>query len=408
MSSETIPRLRLDLDLVPSPDPEQPGYLIRDPKQYTDVILVLPPLLAAGLELFDGEHTVVDLQSHWARLTGQIVDSDVARSMIATLREHGFLQTEELQARVERRHREFAEAPVRAPAHAGSGYPEDEAELRSYLDESMQAASPGSDDGPSGVGLGLAAPHVSPHGGWDSYTAAYRDLDPAVGERTVILLGTSHYGEPDRFGLTRKPFGTPYGDVPTDGNLVDELQRAAGDAVVMEDYCHAIEHSIEFQVLFLRHRLGPRLRIVPILCGAFLGVIAEGKAPESAPRVARFLAALQEFAARHRDELFWVLGVDLSHIGARYGDPEPVVAERERMLEVRARDLARLDSLCRGETDAFLEQVLPNRDDLRWCGLSPLYTFARALPDARGSVRRYQQWNIDPESVVSFAAVDFH
>jgi hypothetical protein len=44
---------------------------------------------------------------------------------------------------------------------------------------------------------------------------------------------------------------------------------------------------------------------------------------------------------------------------------------------------------------------------LKWCGFSPLYTFLRAVPEARGEVLRYQQWNIDDESVVSFAALEF-
>jgi len=29
------------------------------------------------------------------------------------------------------------------------------------------------------------------------------------------------------------------------------------------------------------------------------------------------------------------------------------------------------------------------------------------VPKVRGSLRRYQQWNIDPHSVVSFAALEF-
>jgi hypothetical protein len=30
------------------------------------------------------------------------------------------------------------------------------------------------------------------------------------------------------------------------------------------------------------------------------------------------------------------------------------------------------------------------------------------VPAARGRLLRYEQWNIDPESVVSFAAMEFH
>jgi hypothetical protein len=30
------------------------------------------------------------------------------------------------------------------------------------------------------------------------------------------------------------------------------------------------------------------------------------------------------------------------------------------------------------------------------------------MPDIRGSLLHYQQWNIDPHSVVSFAGMGFH
>ena len=82
-----------------------------------------------------------------------------------------------------------------------------------------------------------------------------------------MVLGTSHYGQPDKFGLTRKPFETPFGRTRIDQALVDELE--AQPAALMEDYCHAVEHSIEFQVLFLQAIYGPDVRILPVLCGSF-------------------------------------------------------------------------------------------------------------------------------------------
>jgi len=36
-----------------------------------------------------------------------------------------------------------------------------------------------------------------------------------------------------------------------------------------------------------------------------------------------------------------------------------------------------------------------------------MYTFLKVVPQARGTLRRYQQWNIDEGSVVSFAAIGF-
>ena len=31
----------------------------------------------------------------------------------------------------------------------------------------------------------------------------------------------------------------------------------------MEDYCHAVEHSIEFQVMFLQSIFGPDIKVLP-------------------------------------------------------------------------------------------------------------------------------------------------
>ncbi|MBN8638315.1 MAG: hypothetical protein J0M07_23590 [Anaerolineae bacterium] len=56
---------------------------------------------------------------------------------------------------------------------------------------------------------------------------------------------------------------------------------------------------------------------------------------------------------------------------------------------------------------AFWAQVQENQDVLKWCGSSPMYTFLKAVPDARGQLLRYQQWNIDEQSVVSFAGMRF-
>ena len=109
-----------------------------------------------------------------------------------------------------------------------------------------------------------------------------------------MILGTSHYGAPDRFGLTRKQFATPFGEARYRYQLVNELENAAPAAVRMEDYCHAVEHSIEFQVVFLQHLYGPEVKILPILCGPFVKSIYEGGLPEDNADVARFFRRARE------------------------------------------------------------------------------------------------------------------
>jgi MEMO1 family protein len=402
--SQALPRLRLSLDFTPSPDPEQPGLLIRDPYQFSDAMLLIPPPLVPCLACFDGEQTELDLRSNLVRATGEIQVGELEKHLVETLSAAGFLEDNAFEAIRSRRVHEFAESPRREASHAGSAYPDQADEARSQLSGYMAAKPVYTEDSL----LGIAAPHVSPFGGADSYRDAYAALTPQYRDRTFVVLGTSHYGEPDCFGLTRKPFVTPFGEAITGTDLVDELACKAPAAVRMEDYCHAVEHSIEFQVLFLQHIYGPKVRVLPILCGPFARSIYRGGKPEDNEHVQRFLDCLGELASREANRLFWVLGIDMAHMGRRYGDELTARADAGEMVTVAERDSRRIERVNAGDGDGFWGLVQENHDDLKWCGSSPLYTFLKVVPRAEGKLRRYQQWNIDEHSVVSFAALTFH
>jgi AmmeMemoRadiSam system protein B len=394
----------MSLDFVPSSDPQHPGLLIRDPYRFSDSMLLIPPQLVSCLACFDGEQTALDLRAALVRITGEIQVSQIEKHLYDTLSEAGFLEDEKFEQLRATRTTEFAAAPTREASHAGSAYPQDGEEARKTLSEFMQGAPPpGAEDSQ----IGIAAPHVSPFGGWESYRDAYSTLLPSYQDRTFVVLGTSHYGEPDHFGLTRKRFVTPFGEAITDGALVDELAAAAPGAVRMEDYCHAIEHSIEFQVLFLQYLYGPNIRVLPILCGSFARSIYQGGKPEDNQNVSRFFEALGNVSAREGNRLFWVLGVDMAHMGRRYGDQLHAQADQGQMLAVAERDRIRIERLNAADAGGFWSLVQENQDDLKWCGSAPLYTFLKTVPQARGTLRRYQQWNIDEHSVVSFAAITF-
>jgi AmmeMemoRadiSam system protein B len=295
---------------------------------------------------------------------------------------------------------------VREPAHAGSAYPAEPGELREILAEYMEEGAGETAAGADGL-FAIAAPHVSPVGGWQSYQAAYRLLRPEHRDRTFVILATSHYGEPEKFGLTRKRFRTPLGESETDTPLVDWLAERGGSAVEMEDYCHSFEHTVELQIVFLQHVLGPNVKVLPILCGAFAHSLYQGGKPEDHDGVKRFLDALGELRDRQGDHLFWVLGVDMAHMGARYQDDFEAVAGRGVMEDVGNRDEQRISRINAMDAAGFWDLVQPRHDDLKWCGSSPFYTFLKTAPEARGELLRYEQWNIDERSVVSFAGMAF-
>jgi AmmeMemoRadiSam system protein B len=401
--SKPLPRLRMNLDFMPSPVPDRPGLLIRDPFFYSEVTLIVPPVLVELLDMFDGEREESDLRSALFDITGDLRSGELGVHLTESLQNAGFLEDETYARMREERERAFAEAPARFAAHAGSAYPDEAQELRQVMDQYCEGAA--SVDGDL---IGIAAPHVSPEGGWQSYRAAYGGLKKEeYADRTFVILGTSHYGMPERFGMTRKVWETPWGAAQPAHELIDELASKCGDAVAMEDYCMAVEHSVEFQVVFLQHLFGPNIRVLPVLCGAYAKSIYQGGMPEDDENVKRFLGTLGEIGAREGNRLFWVLGVDMAHMGRRYGDAFQALADRAEMEEVAGRDQKRIDRINASDAKGYWDLVQEKRDDLKWCGSSPFYSFLRVMPQARGELKRYEQWNIDPQSVVSFAGMQF-
>jgi MEMO1 family protein len=395
----------MDLDFMPSPAPEHPGLFIRDPYRYSDAMLVIPPVLVRCLECFDGTQTELDLRGALTEATGDLDVGHLIGHLRDTLSSAGFLEDAAFAAMKEARQVEFAAATVREPSHAGSAYPADPEEMRSAMRQWMDGAPATAEC--DGDLFAIAAPHVSPQGGWQSYRSAYSCLGTEHKDRTFVILATSHYGEPETFGLTRKSFRTPLGDAVCDTALVDRLAANGGRGVSMEDYCHSFEHTVELQVIFLQHALGAGVKILPVLVGPFAHSLYRGGNPEDDDRVKAFFDALGELQAREGDRLFWILGVDMAHMGARYHDPFTATAGEGAMQDVKARDSRRIESIGAMDGAGFWEQVRENHDDLKWCGSAPFYTFLKTAPKSRGELLQYEQWNIDDSSVVSFAGMRF-
>ena len=388
---------------MPSPDPERPGLFIRDPYHYSDATLLVPPPLVPALEWFDGQSSTLDLRAELVRITGEIQVGEIEQHLFDALNEAGFLENDRYQELKSQRETEFAAETIRSANFAGSGYPATLPNLSALLQTEI-GASEGLPDT-----VAIAAPHASPDGGWPTYRAAYQALPPPdqAADITFVILGTSHYGAPERFGLTRKNFNTPFGDAQTNVALVTELAAAAAEGIALEDYCHAVEHSIEFQIVMLQHIYGPNVRILPILCGPFVKSVYQGGAPEDTPKVARFFDALGNIAAREGRRLFWVLGVDMAHMGRRYNDPLRATANLGEMLAIEQRDKERIAKIAASDLTGYWSLVQDRQDDLKWCGSAPFYTFMKVMPGVKGELLDYHQWQIDPQSVVSFGALRF-
>ncbi len=183
-------------------------------------------------------------------------------------------------------------AQVRRPAVAGRFYPAAPDRLADVVDRLLAAAvsaagEAGGKEPASTPGRGPRA-LVVPHAGY-RYSGAvaargYAELDPST--RRVAVLGPAHF-VPLRgvAACSARAWETPLGVVPVE----------VPPGVTVCDPAHASEHALEVQLPFLQRRVGPDLRILPLVVG-----------DATAAEVADALARLD-------DDVLVLVSTDLSH-----------------------------------------------------------------------------------------------
>ena len=416
--SEPVPRLRA-VEAFPVEHEGRSCVALRDPAGYTDAIVLLHGPLLVIVSLFDGGHTVADIQAAVMRRHGQLVERRQIEEIAEALDQQGFLDSPGFAGRRAVIDGAFLASPTRPATHAGGAYAGEPGELRAMLDGFFAPPDgPGPIDGgrtaaPVGRGQspapevrGVIAPHIDFHRGGAAYAWAYRELAERSRADLFVILGTCHAGMEHPFALTRKDYASPLGDVPVDRDFVDALAKRARQDCFGSELAHRVEHSIELQAVFLRHLYADRgdVSIVPVLASFAHEAMHRGQRPDDDARVPRFLEALAETIAASRRRVALIAGADLAHVGPRFGDPEPVGAPE--LARIEREDVAMLESVAAGDPQAFFESVASDGDRRRICGYSPIYALLRSLRGASGSVKRYGQWP-DPNGVVSFASVVF-
>jgi MEMO1 family protein len=413
------PRLRA-LEAFPIEQDGQRAVGLRDPAGFTDQVAVLPVPLLEVVSLFDGEHSLREIRDVVsARHAGTLSEADIA-AVAERLDEAGFLDSPRFAARRVRIEAAFAASPGRPAAHAGGAYADEPAVLRAQIDGFFRhPEGPGpavvsafdlrSPQGATSVGRplrGVLAPHIDFGRGGPTYAWAYREVLERSDADCFVILGTCHAGMRDPFAATLKPYETPLGPAAVDRDFLEALDRRYRESLLGSEGAHRIEHSIEFQAVMLRWALGDRrpFTVVPLLASFLHEAVWEGRAPEDDPRVPRFLEALAETIAAAGRRVCVIGGVDLAHVGPRFGDATPNTPAS--LAEVERDDRAMLDAVMAGDAAGFYASVARDGDARRICGLSPIYAFLRALPGAEGRLVRYSQWP-DPQGAVSFCAAAF-
>lgn len=407
--ADVIPALR-PVEAFPLEHEGQECIVLRDPGGYASSMVVLPRGLVEILALFDGANSIVDVQAALMRQHGDLITRQRIEELVEALDGHGFLDSPrfaELRRDVDDA---FLRSATRPASHAGGAYPDVAETLRQTFDRFFDPPEgPGAIDAGSaapGSVTGIIAPHIDFTRGGPAYAWGYRDVAERCDADLFIIFGTCHAGMADPFTLTQKDYETPLGAAPVDREVVEALATRAGQDCFASELAHRIEHSIEFQAVFLRYLFAGRrdITIVPVLTSFAHEALARGKRADDDPRVGRFLDAVADVVATSGRRVALVAGADLAHVGPRFGDPERVTPAG--LAEIGREDRAMLEAVTAGDAEDFFDAVARDGDRRRICGFSPIYALLRALGSSTGTLRRYGQWP-DPDAVVTFASVVF-
>jgi len=401
------PKLRR-VDIVPVPFNGRPHLLLRDPLGLTDQVLLVPVQVGTLLALLDGTRTLREIQVDLMRLTGELVMSDQIEGLLRQLDECFLLDNDRFREALRAAVEAFRKSPHRPPALAGSSYPSDANALREFLDQFFEP--PRGPGRPKGQRYdrplkAIVAPHIDFIRGGFTYAWAYKDLAEAPPPALFVILGIAHYPTQQLFVATTKDFLTPLGCARTEVVFVEALQRRCSFDLLADEYVHRTEHSVELQVVWLQHLFGD-VRIVPLLCAGFEHLVEPLASPMSLLPVREFVEALQATLDEWHEAVTIVASVDLSHIGLRFGDRQPITPMVLRWLE--GEDKAFLERVAEGDAEGMFAALYADRNRRRVDAYPALYVLLKALGAPKGKVRHYDQ-SVEGrnESVVTFGAVVF-
>ena len=400
------PKLR-QIDIRPHTQNGRQYYLLRDPLQLSDNMLLIPQPLAACLAFCDGNYSVKGMAHAFHAQYGFPLGAEMVEQLVEALDEACLLDNERSADALHDARQQFRAAPFRPLSVAGGSYPADaemlHATLERYRHQAANNDQPLASLTPTPT-FGLLSPHIDyPRGGvvyaqvWERAAQAVREAD------LVIIFGTDHYGS-EPFTLTRQNYATPYGVLPTATHIVDALAAVIGeDDAFAGELRHRGEHSLELVTVWLHHmRNRQPVEVVPILTGGFHRFYTNGGHPDQDAQIEAVLETLRRMSAGRK--VVVVASGDLAHVGVAFGQ-EPLT---EDVLEsVHIADQVLMQHMAAGDPAGFYHSIHAIRDANNVCGVAPIYLTMRLLGATEGTLTGYATCPADNDntSVVTIGGV---
>ena len=119
-----------------------------------------------------------------------------------------------------------------------------------------------------------------------------------------------------------------------------------------------------------------------------------------------FIEGMNKAVAKLGRKVAYVLSIDWSHIGIKFGDEEPAV---NMLSNVRQSDYAQIEALERVDWEAFHSMLHANLNETKIDGYACISAFFDLVNPASGKLFKYEQWHEEErDSAVTYASMGFY
>lgn len=356
------------------------GFYLRDPMGISEGLWVSEHALYL-ISLMDGTRSLLDIKADFLRATGYLLRDEEIKELLESLEENFLLEGPRFRERLNALKQELISKGVREPSHVGIVYPSEPEELRSFLKlEEKEETFPM---------LGIMAPHMDLRVAKRTYWEGYGRLRGE--KKLVLILGVSHYWHEMPFSVLPVDIATPFGTLKTRKDLINKLQELYTFDITHDLLAYRQEHSIEFASLYVG-MLYPRAEVLAMIVSygelEFLKSLAEN---------------LLRLVEKELDQTLVVSGIDLSHVGQKFGDV--------RSYDPSFRDIEYLELIKDLKVEEAFELLQKDKNRTRIDGQYTNVVFTHFLRQAGAKEGRLfdydKHYERETDSVVSYASVGF-
>lgn len=416
---------------VQGPEGQQAVFLgLADAKQISDrPPVVVSPAVKDLLPLFNGQQSLDDIVGK----IGRGLTREHLEPLVAQLDAAGLLEGPTFDGMLARMREQFDSSVVLPPGStaaladmlvmealgqeatdeqkAAEGPKRLADAMDKWIDKSLEdQEDPAFDSLPRAI----VAPHIDYPRGWINYGRVWGRMRVVDRPDRVIILGTNHFGSGTGVVGCDKGFSTPLGECPVDADVMSGLRQRLGDKLFEHRYDHEREHSIELQIPWIQHCLGPGPD--GSFCKVFGALVHDpavnnGESYDgSGVSLQAFIDAMREVLAELPGQTLLISSADLSHVGPMFGDKQALAGDAQEAVEFRNRvvnqDRELLGMVEQNKPDDLVGMIAWQGNPTRWCSVGNLVATLKIAEPSEVKLLNYAA-AMDPQGMgmVSSAAL---